>query len=173
MLTCVETSIYVGPARIARVSEDRVQLAFPDQEVWARMALAGPYQPAVNDTVLVIGQDDDWYVIGVLKGSGTTTFRAPADLRFLAPQGKIELISADGVGIQTREVKIVTGQLEIVARKLYEKLGSAWRWVKDLFQVRAGQAQTLVKQTFRIKAERIVERADGDVRIDGKSIHLG
>src|SRR5262245_54816146 len=74
-----ETAVFLGPARV--LAEDgktgRVQVALPDgDEVWARLALAVPYHPAVGDEVLVICQEmPDAYVIGVLRGHGTTTLR--------------------------------------------------------------------------------------------------
>ena len=48
----VEHGTYLGPARVTQVEERRVELAFPDQQVWAQLALAYPYQPVVGDSVL-------------------------------------------------------------------------------------------------------------------------
>jgi hypothetical protein len=164
---------YLGPARVLQVADKQLLLELPDARAWGQTALAYPYQPQPGDTVLAVGQEDQWYVIGVLDGTGVTTFTAPADLRLLAPRGKIDLVSAGGVSIRSPTVQIVADRVEITAQVLLEKSVSAYRWVTGLFQVRAGQLLTTVKDTYRLKAEHIRERARADVHIDGRQIHLG
>ena len=61
-----------GPQVLLRLAED---------DVWAQMALAYPYQAAVGDTLLAIGQGESWYVIGVIRGTGTSTLTVPGDSR--------------------------------------------------------------------------------------------
>lgn len=169
----LEQHTYLGPARVGKAAGNRVQLVFPDQRVWALLAIAYPYQPVAGDTVLAISQDDAWYVIGVLKGSGKTSFTAPGDIEFRAPHGRIDLISAKGLRIRSPVVKIVSDKLELLAGSMYEKFDTARRWVKGAFQLRAGRVRTTVDGTYRVKAQRIVERAEDDVKIDGRKIHLG
>ena len=166
-------STYLGPARIVHIESDRVQLAFPDQHVRALLAIAFPYQPAVDDIVLAVGQDESWYVIGVLKANGDTVIRVPGNLKLEAPYGRIELKSAEEISLLSRNVRVVADRIDLLARALAEKFQTATRWVKELFHVRAGTMHSQVKETYRVQAERIVERAAGDVRIDGKKIHLG
>src|SRR5262245_13199909 len=164
---------YLGPARVLQVADNQLLLELSDARAWGQTALAYPYQPEPGDTVLAVGHEDQWYVIGVLEGKGVTTFTAPGDLRLLAPRGKIELMSADGVNICSTAVQVVADRVEITARVVLEKFVSACRWVTGLFQVRAGQLLANVNETYRLKAERIVERASEDVHIDGRKIHLG
>jgi hypothetical protein len=152
---------------------NRVQLEFPDELAWATVALASPYQPAVEDSVLAIGQGGSWYVIGVLKGSGKTTLSVPGDLAILAPAGRIELASARGVKIKSPAVQIVADNLQFCARSIFERFAHATRWVKQTFQIRTGRLRARVDATYDIKADRILERAEGDVKIDGRQIHLG
>jgi hypothetical protein len=174
MLVQTAAETYLGPGRVTRLDDPRVQLQLTDQRVWARLALALPYQPAIGDTLLVIGQVDDWYVIGVLEGSGQTTLTAPADLKLAAPRGKIELLAAQGVTIHSpATVRIVADQLEVAARSLVEKFTSATRWVTNLFRLRAGHAHTTVDSSYRLQAQKITARAQDDVHIDGNKIHLG
>src|SRR4051812_37154949 len=99
MLLDLERSPRLSPARVVRVENGRVQLEFPDELAWAAVALAFPYAPAADDEVLAIGQDDTWYVIGVLRGSGTTNLTVPGNLTIRAPSGAIELAAARGVRI--------------------------------------------------------------------------
>src|SRR5262245_32873699 len=142
MLTELSRGTYLGPARVVVRDGNRVALAFPDQEVWAVMALAFPYEPQAGDTVLAAGQDANWDVIGLLKGTGPCTFSAPGDLRLSAPNGKLELLGGRGVHVRTPRFDVVAETVEVVARSLTEKVQQACVWVKDLFRVRAGKAQT-------------------------------
>src|SRR3954470_18360721 len=81
---------YLGPAVVYDVADNRVQLEFPDELPWAVSALAYPYQPCKGDTVLAAGQGRNWYVIGILKGTGKTTLTVPGDFEIRAPKGRIK-----------------------------------------------------------------------------------
>lgn len=173
MLLDLEQHARLSPARIYRIDGTRVQLEFPDEFIWATVALAYPYAPTVNDTVLAIGQGEAWYVIGVLQGSGKTSLTVPGDLAIRAPFGAIELNAARGVKIKSPAVQIIAGKLDVFAHAIVERFANATRWVKETFQIRAGRQRTRVEGTYDLKAERIVERAEGDVKIDGNQIKLG
>lgn len=173
MLVTLEQTTYLGPARVLRVLGHRAQLELPDELVWATVALAYPYQPAPDDSVLAVGQAGTWYVIGVLRGTGTTTLTVPGDLALRAPRGAIELTAAKGVRIKSPVVEVLANKLEILARDVLERFESATRWVKEEFQLRTGQLRTRVESTYDLRAERILERAEGDVKIDGRQIDLG
>jgi hypothetical protein len=160
-------------AQVLQAAGNRVQLELPDELVWARSALASPYEIAVGDQVLAIGQQGTWYVIGVLRGSGKTTFVVPGDLAIQAPRGSVELAAAKGICIKSPDVSITAQRLELAARMVFESFVQATRWVKEAFQVRAGRMRARVESTYDVKAGRILERAEGDVKIDGRKIHLG
>jgi len=173
MLLDLDQQTRLSPARILRIEGTRVQIEFPDEFVWATVALAYPYEPAINDTVLAIGQREAWYVIGVIQGSGRTSLTVPGDLAIRAPNGSIELNAARGVKIKSPAVQIVAGKLDVFAHAVMERFASATRWVKETFQIRAGRQRTQVEGSYTVKADRIVERAEGDVKIDGDQIKLG
>jgi hypothetical protein len=61
----------------------------------------------------------------------------------------------------------------VAARSVLERFQNATRWVKEAFQVRAGRMRTQVSGDWRLKADTITERSEGDVKIDGRKIHLG
>jgi hypothetical protein len=145
----------------------------PDEFVWAEVAISFPYQVTVGDTVLAVGQDGAWYVIGVIQGTGPTTLTVPGDLRLRAPRGGIELSAGKGVRIKSPRVKLVSGKLEVLAKNAFERFGHATRRVKDAFQLRAGRLRTRVESSYDLGAERILVHADDDVKIDGRKIHLG
>jgi hypothetical protein len=173
MLCDNATSTYLGPARVAEVADRRARLLLHDQEFWAVVALAFPYQVTVGDTVLVIGQDDGWYVIGVLRGSGKTTLTVPGDLELRAPHGAIELHAARRVCLRGPVVRLAAGRLELVARSAWERFTRAARWVQETFRVQADRVLTNAHSEYRLKAGSIKEKADGFVQIDGEKILLG
>ena len=116
----LETTTYLGPARVIEVSPTQVTLALPDEEVLATLALASPYRPAEGDIVLAIGQEEKLYVIGVIAGTGKTVLAAPGDLEFRA-RGRISLVSAQEVDISSPRVGIRAGKLELLARSVMER----------------------------------------------------
>jgi Protein of unknown function (DUF3540) len=123
--------------------------------------------------VLAVGQSGAWYVIGVLQGSGKTVFTVPGNFEIMAPRGTISLTAAKAVHLKSADVKITAKKLELVAQSIFERFTDATRWVKQAFQIRAGRVNAVVRSDYRVKAERIIERAEGDVKIDGRKIHLG
>jgi hypothetical protein len=173
MQLTLDQATYLGPARVKQVAGALVALEFPDQVVWARTALAAPYEVAVGDVVLAVGQEEAWYVIGLLQGAGVTTLSVPGDLRIRAPHGTIELNAAKGIRLKSPSVQILTAKLAIVAKAVFERFASATRWIKGIFQLRAGRMRTRVKDAYDLAAGRILERADNEVIIDGEKIHLG
>jgi hypothetical protein len=163
----------LGPAKVRQVKDNRIQLEFPDQLVWALSALVLPYQPTPGDTVLAVGQNGAWYVIGILQGFGKTAFTVPGDFEIVAPRGAISFTAAKGLHLKSAEVKITAKKLELSAQSIFERFTDATRWVKQAFQIRAGRVNAVVRSDYRVKAERIIERAEDDVKIDGRKIHLG
>lgn len=168
-----EQGTQLGPARVVTVAGKRVLLSLEDRHVWAVLALAGPYEPVADDVLLALGAADQWYAIGVLSGKGKTTFTAPADLELRAPSGKIELVAGQGVTIRAPSVSILAQGLKVAAQSVIERFEQARRWVTGTSEVHAGRSRTVVDESYRIQAGRIVERADGDVKIDGRKIRLG
>jgi hypothetical protein len=164
---------YLGPARVHRVAGNRIQLEFPDELPWATLALAYPYQPAVGDTILAVGQGPTWFVIGVIQGSGNIRFIVPGDFEVIAPKGHITLFGGQGIHVKSPEVKITAGKLELVAKRFVEHFTDAARWVRNTWHVRAARVRLEVKEDYRLKANSINERAEDAVKIDGRKIHLG
>ncbi len=168
----LETTTYLGPARIVETAASYVRLALPDQEVTATLALSSPHRPAVGDVVLAIGHEEKFYVLGVIVGTAKKVFTAPGDLAFRA-RGKIDFVATEGVRISSARVTVQAGKLELVARSVVERFGDVWRRIKGVFQSRAGRVRHVVDGSYNVKAERIVERATKDVKIDGEKINLG
>ena len=168
-----ENDTYQGPARVSKIAAGRVELEVFGRRQPARSALGYPYRLVEGDTVLAIGQPGGWYVIGVLEGRGEMSFTAPGDIEFRAPNGRIALLSGEEIELAGPAVKIRSGSLELIAKSIVEHCDSARRWVRDGLELRAGRIKTVVEETYRLRAKRIVGRARDEVKIDGRQIRLG
>lgn len=167
------SSLYLGPARVAQVAGRQVALEFPDQHVWATLAVAGFYEPAAGDQVLAIGHEGGWFVIGVLQAQQPATLLVPGDLRILAPRGSIEIGAGKEVRVKSAGIALLASHLEVAARTLFERVTNVSRWIKEALELRAGRVHARVEGDYDLAAERIRERASGDVSIDGQKINLG
>lgn len=169
--------MHLGPARLVAVEGSRLVAvldpAEPGTTVSARSAMAQSYAPAPGDEVLVIGRGSEWYVIGLLSGTGTTSFVAPGDIEFAAPRGRVEFIARDGVFLKSGLVEIVADSLQLTARHVVERFTSLTQWVADAVHQRFGRVRSHVEGDYDLKAGRIKELADEEVTIDGKKIYLG
>lgn len=163
----------LGPALVTAATGAELELQVEGETVKALNALAMPYMPRVGDIVLAIGQDDGHYVIGVLQTTGDMRLAFPAGVHFHAPRGRVEFTSGEEIELQAPSVRVQSGKLELVARTISEKFVNAFRCVKELSQLRAGRARTMVDGMNYQRAERQAIRARKDVRVDGNQIHLG
>lgn len=191
------TTHYLGPAKVlstsppapeAPPSEElgngaKVEVLLPNGDCTeARIALAVPYQPAIGDQVLVISQDSEQaYVIGVLRASSNMMWTIPGDLVIQAPQGSISFSSAKKIRLKSRRlvdiasarVNLRAVRLELATRRLVERIGSAYLWVKELFQVKTRRCRTVADDSYLVKAGRARMKSDGNFNINGQTIHLG
>ncbi len=172
MLKTDETT-RLGPAHVTGAEGGRVRALFEGGEIEAVNALAFPWTPRAGDVVLVISQEDAHFIIGVLHTQGDFTFNFPAGVTFRAPRGAMNFHSGESVDLHAPEVRVTAGNLTFLAGKLTEKVTSAFRWVKDLVQLKAGRSRTVIEGTSHERAQRRVIRADKDVRVNGERIHLG
>jgi len=170
-----ETGLHLGPATVGRAVGRRVQLrrAGQDADEWAELALAFPYQPAPGDVVLVVAQDERAYVIGVLQGRGPSVLAFPGDVTLSAPKGALHLDAANGVTMTAPTVEMRAEKIELEATTLTQRIDSAFQWVKDLLQVRAGRSRTVVDGTSHQLAERTFIRSEKETKVDGEKIYLG
>lgn len=168
------TASYLGPAEVTAVDlHDLTVRIGPEREVDARLALAYPYRPVPGDLVLAIGHDDDYYVIGVLQGSGGTELAFHGDVALRAVGGRLDLRADNGVQVVGPEVEIRTGRLRVAADSLVEKVNRAYRHVRDLMTCRFGREHTVVDDTSISKARRTTILSDENVTINGKQVNLG
>jgi hypothetical protein len=172
MRVAVEAGLYVGPASVRSVEGGTVKLALPSGAADAELAVAFPYAPQRGDIVLVLATAESAYIIGVLKAIGPTRLDLPGDVVVRAG-GRLRLAAGDAVEIESPDVRIRADRVETTARAVFERVKDAYRWAQDVVQTTAGRVRTLVSGTATLQAERIVETATKDVKIDGERINLG
>lgn len=169
----LQQSNHLGPATVERVEGTRVLLNLNDVQAWAVSAVGYPYHFQVGDVVLAIGGRDDWYVIGILNGSGKTCIHVEGDLQLIAPQGSIEMIAAKGVSIKSPDITLIGSRVTLVAKQLSQRVQELTTHVKHCYEMIAARFTGRVEGSYRLHADKIVQQAEGDVKIDGRKIHLG
>ncbi len=164
----------LGPAEVTRVQTHQVEVRLPsDERVWARLALAFCYEPQVGDQVLVIGNDDGTFVIGVLQGSGTARLTFPGDVELRSTGGKVRIVADQGLELDAPEVSLRAKRVLLLADKMVEHLGSLYQTVTEVLNLRAGETHTMVEGTSYTQAKRSTLLTRDEVNINGKSVNLG
>ena len=181
----LETAIYLGPARVLERAgrPGHIQVALADDEVlWARLALAAPYSPAPGDEVLVICQDmPEAYVIGVLRGSGSTTWRVPGDLKLEAPRGQVIIIAGKSVKLRSGEAMEIAApratfrfrRLNVLVTTMVERLTNLFTWATGLVQSKSRRLRQVTEEGWLVRANRAHIKTQDNIHINGKTVHLG
>ena len=168
------TGDFLGPGRVVEVGPCEVTVEIRTGErVTAQMALSIPYAPNPGDILLVIGKDEDHYVIGVLHGTGKTelSFKGAVDVR--AEGGPLTLSSDRGVQIKGPDIEVTTTKLRTYADSVVQKAGSLLQRVTGSLEVRAGQTQTVVEGRSIMTAKNASIVTEEAMTINGEEIHLG
>ena len=172
MLADVAETTRFGPARITAVRSETVFVATRTGEREAVLALALPYLPVAGDVALILEDDERAYIIGILAGRGRTTLEVGGDL-ILRAAGTVRIQGARGIDLESPRLAFRADRIEASARVLFEHFVSCYRWVKDTVQTQAGRIRTNVEGSATMSAERILESAEKEVKIDARQIHLG
>lgn len=165
---------YLGPATVKGSAPcARVTLALRDgTELEAEVALAFQYEPGRGDTVLCIGNEEGFYVIGVLATAGRAVMTFPGDLELRAA-GELTLRGEDGVRVEGPSMQVEVGRLELAARAVSQRFHSLRQTVTDLMSLRAGKTHTVVEGSSYTRAHDATLLTKDKVSINGKAIHLG
>ena len=70
-------------------------------------------------------------------------------------------------------ISVTADRVETVAKKAIERLGDSFRDVGGLLQDRVGRLRLVSRDTIAVKADKVTLKAEEDVKVTGKKIHLG
>lgn len=102
--------------------------------------------------------------------------RSPS-LAIQSDRGRIHIQDArflsQRVTARIGQVKLVMDRIESVAGQVIQKAKNLFQTVEQLSQLRAGRLRTLVDETYQLKSQRAVLKAQEDFKIRGDQIHLG
>jgi hypothetical protein len=165
-------AVRLGPARVRGVMDGALLIDIDGALARATMALAYPYRPAVDDVVLVMGQDDRWYVTGVIDGRGLTRMDFPGDLELRAA-GRVRIASQQECAIDAPRIVMRGERLEMAITAVRQQVASLYQHVTGTLRTIAGRQHTTVEAQSTLHARKIVRKAEDDVIVDGRQIKLG
>lgn len=138
----------------------------------AQQRLVFELDPATGRTVLSVPAGDlAIRAAGDVDIHAGGTVRCRGDERVALEGGARDRRSTLTLGSGLAE--LVASRVETVADRLFEKARSVFRRVEDLHQLRAGRSRTVVTDGFHVKSGHAVLECDEEMKIDGKTIHLG
>jgi hypothetical protein len=159
---------------VVAASEKAVKVALADGTVaTAAFALALPYAACEGDELLVIGDGDEHFVIGVLAGRGQTSLALPGGVSLRAVGGALDLAGDEGVKIRGPVVEVHADKLHSVARSVVETFSSVFQRVTDLLHVHAREHVSIADEGSFSQAKTTAIQTEETVTINGKEIHLG
>jgi hypothetical protein len=165
---------YLGPAEVVEVLPHAIEVRLESGALArARLALAFPYEPAVGDELLVIGNGDRHYVIGVLQSGGRVALAFKGDVDLRAEGGVLRLSSDKAVEVEAPEVSMLAGRLQQIAGAVAQRFTSLRQTVTDLLSVRAGQSHAVVDGAAFSQSKSATILTEEKVTINGKRISLG
>jgi len=164
---------YIGPATVTGVDTGRVEANVNGQIRQVGMTVGLRYEPDPGDVLLVAGQADRWYAIGVIRGSGRMVFSAPGDLELRSQRGGVSVKGARGLHLSAPRITMTADSLRMIAERVTESLGSVQRRVRDAVKEHVGRYSLRVEGLHRIRGKRLVHQATEEVKLKGKRIHLG
>jgi hypothetical protein len=100
-----------------------------------------------------------------------------AEIDVHASRGKlfVEVLEALGekVEAQWTEVKVVAERVDSIFERLHQRVDRAYRFVREMDQLRAAHIDHRAEKTARLHAENAVITADDVVKVDGAQVHIG
>ena len=164
----------LGPAEVLATGRRLLDVQLPSgEEVEAELALAFPYKPAVGDILLVIGDAERRYVIGVIEGKGELSLDFQGDVRLHSQNGELTLSGDKGVLVRGPVLDVVVESFSVLADKAVQKFTTLNQRVRELLTLRAGEAHTIVDETALQRAKKYAVVAEETASVNGKQILLG
>ena len=164
---------YLGPAIVTKVGAATLEARLPSGEtIRPKLALAFPFAPTVEDSLLVIGQDARYFVIGVIESTGTTHLQFQGNVEVRAVDGTLDLQGEHGIELRGAQIDIKTRKLNVVATKATEVFGTLFTRVKELMSVHTGNTDTVVKGQWSSRSQRASITSEEVASINGQEVHL-
>ncbi len=166
---------YLGPARVQQINEDHIKVCHPEgHSVRARWAVAFPYQPRCADEVLLLGDGEGWYIIGVLHGRGVIAPRAHDKLSLHAVFGKLRIEARRGLHLRGAQLQLLASrQLRIAAERTHWEIGKLQRTVHERFDVFCQHYNDVCMGTLFNRSHKLALRVKQAMQVQGKTIRIG
>lgn len=163
----------LGPAEVVSIATGTLGVRLASGAlVTARIALAQAYDASVGDEVLVIGERDDHYVIGVLLAKAPAVLAVPGDLEIRAG-GALRLVANREVEIAGRDVSMRASKLSLLADAVTESFTTLRQRVRDVWSLHAGESHSVVDGTSFAQSKSATIQTEEKVSINGREIFLG
>jgi hypothetical protein len=158
-----------------------VQDEASDGRVWVRLgddlarllpcgwALPYRYTPRRHDTVWVVRDGEQAFVLGVARGRGRSELLFQGDAALRA-RGQLTLVADRGMRILGRVVALRADRLDVAVQALQERAERLTGVVKGLLTLRAGAVFRLVEGEDTVLASEISIQASESVRFDGGDV---
>jgi hypothetical protein len=168
-----DTPLYLGPAKVVQAQGTAVDVELPrGTRERARLALAYAYEPCIGDEVLVIGNADGHWIIGVIHGQGPAVIRFPADAE-LSAGGTLRITADRGVDVRAQDFSVTTQKIRMIASEVAHSFKTLRQRVQELLSVQAGQTHTVVEGSMHSQSKSATILTEEKVSINGKEVHLG
>ncbi len=170
-LAGITQGVELDSAAVIAVSGSSLEVVFRKERCTACVAVAFAYTPTVGDLVLVIRQQRQAFVIGVLHATGTTKVDVNGDLELRA-NGRVRLHGAEGVEISGKQVRLRTPLLEVLSTAIVQRCRTMMQRVGDALRVRAGSRQATIDGTDMLKTERTHMRSEKETVINAETVNV-
>jgi len=161
------------PGRVIETDGDRALIDLGSARVWADPAMPVRYTPAAGDELLVAGEGDRFWIIGVLRGVGSVTIESVGDVSVRSLAGTLTLGGTEAVEVRAGRMRVFADSLETIARAARDAFGSLLQTVSGRRTVQAGSDYRIIDGTAFQKSERTHAVSKKETRIDGSTVHLG
>ena len=166
------TAPFLGVATVCELDPE-IRVALPSGEaVTANLALGQHYDAAIGDQLLVIGNEDGHWIIGIVHGKGRFILQHAGDIEIRAG-GKLSLVAKKGMSLAAPSLETVVDTFELVAEKSKQRFGNLYQRVRKLLSVSAGEAHSHVAGTSLQQAKKHAVVAEETASVNGKQILLG
>lgn len=126
---------------------------------------------AAKGRVMIAGAD------GIDMSTSSTLTMLAADLNVAAASAHLNIADTQAAGDSftgtLNKVRLFSDAIDVVAKRVTQRVKTSFRWVEQIEHVTAGQMLHSVRNLFSVRARQTAIKAKDDVKIDGKRVHLG